>query len=1731
MAVPLVQAGTSQTPKNELAQEVLESTQPEAQVQASTMKEVLDESEPPTVSKEEALQKLHPDLREMVRTASPSLPQGVGPMAEGEPESISIEVFAEEGTDLSEYFVDDQSFARPPFGKGERKVQVFIGFTYPANLIKIAEMAQVQAVIPIVLGQNAEPMPYPADEPRELPEKGPEDWAELRANADELREGSLPWSEAKAFGDGRTMVQPMDWFEVMPEGPHKARTAWERGYRGEGVTVAVVDDGIDSAHPDLMGTQKIYSSTVSPQYNGWPMVFSPFSMLLYAYDVILGYTHVADGYDGIHYVDTSETPSLTSCGANISCFDYTPLIAYQERGSEHTYIVSDKMSKSGTVHVGTHPDNDLRDFLWGEKVAVLVTDPNIAGLYDTVYVDLDADYDFRDEKPLTKADVNDPSTYNDMIAYRDMNGDGLADISGGMLYFIADGVTPIPVSDWMYDGLTPGDGNLVAFSGGTFDRDYSHGTACASNVVGQGVTQSVDNGMLPEFRDLPGDGKPSAAVYGMAPGAKMVNVSDIYYNFASSKIDAYIFAAVGYDGVDQTGWHMESGPGYTDTDAIQITSNSYGSSDQDNDGWEYDGQVVSQVQRWYAPNLQFLFSTGNGASAYGTTAPPSPATGIGVGASTEFGSTGWDSITDTNQIMFNDVTPFSNRGPGARGTTGVDVVAGGAFAAGAEELNYYSISTWGAPDGNLSWNSWGGTSRSAPVAMGVLALIYQAYKDANGVWPTYAEAEALLKSSATDLNYDSFTQGAGSVNADRGTAVAGGHYGMLAEPHEWNPGDYRGNDWPGFAHIAYPGDTFTQTFTIRNTGSETVTAGIESVKRERIGSEEFTFEVTPDMVAAESAYGAENQDNFYKAFNYFIPITATVGVSDTMYGIDVPADTELMVVRQMFPFDQFDADGDYSWDNRFYLMVYNWKDVNSDGNVWEDKDGNDVVNFINSGGALETIDGGDELDWDDPRTELDRWEFGRFSYHRPGGNRNEMWVHDPLERMHDGLFIGLRHHPGSTYAMTTTLKYRVDFYDRVPASWLETGDLAGTVVLPNQLPPGAEANFVATTTVPSDIEPGIYEASIQISDSGMAPTYTENTTVIPVALNVASVFTDGMQLGGYDAYDPDAPYPNAAVRGLFDWLWRAESGDWRFYYTDVPDGQYPDGTKVLVKDEWDDPAPHTDIDTIVLGPTPTSLGTRWYDLPEPNFYGPYVLGTVGKSPNANVGGGTWQFNTSTGSNEDWVIAPIQDGLHAFLQHNVLFEGDKFDVVFTKTLGTLQEDPHTFALDAYVDEGKVGEATLTSTLPLNGLVADAYGLGSPEYITDEPIDFVNSNTIEWTHQFTVEHGAKIDLSTSSPDISDIDLYLFYCGPTGAGPCEQRGSSTTGTADEHIQVLKPEDGVWEVGINNWSGPAGHFDLTKVVVQGYDLTISDLPTGGIAAGTPATFTVSYSREMVPGETYEGLILVGPPEAPALKEIPVSIYKVPPVEKKVDKALAFPEDELHYTLSLENVSDPEVVRLVDPIPEYTEFVDASNNVTYDSENNRIVFHNTLTGTESITMTVRITDTLPSGAAITNTATMTATTLFEGEQSASAVTHIGAENLVNSYKEATAEVPSGGTIDYTIHISNTGEKIAHVYFEDPIPVSTTYESHVMKAGFVYSDTADAMVWDGSVAPGDEKVFEFSVQVDDSLSLWGTSITNKATVKTWDGTLLIPSPSAVLTDATNIVAPFQIYLPLITRNY
>src|SRR6185436_4653038 len=149
----------------------------------------------------------------------------------------------------------------------------------------------------------------------------------------------------------------------------------------------------------------------------------------------------------------------------------------------------------------------------------------------------------------------------------------------------------------------------------------------------------------------------------------------------------------------------------------------------------------------------------------------------------------WDSIARISQVPDNDVMAFSNRGPSATGGPGIDVVADGAYSAGDKTLNTTT-------DGHVAWETWGGTSRSTPVAAGATALIYQAWRKAHGgSVPAgfYNTAKRILKSSSQDVAYDSFVQGAGSIDAS-GAVIAATGATATVSPDEWRVGDYRGTE-------------------------------------------------------------------------------------------------------------------------------------------------------------------------------------------------------------------------------------------------------------------------------------------------------------------------------------------------------------------------------------------------------------------------------------------------------------------------------------------------------------------------------------------------------------------------------------------------------------------------------------------------------------------------------------------------------------------------------------------------------------------------------------------------------------------------------------------------------------------------------------------------------------------------------------------------------------------------
>lgn len=1301
----------------------------------------------PETSAASAMSKVAPTLRPVAKAGGETL--------------VDVNVFVAAGTDVSGYM--EKATVRTIVD-----LTSVVGQVKAKNILKLASVSGVAAVL--------DPMPYAPPSPvdPDLATKREAAAEQIRARVEAVKAAGYPGAY-KAQPDE---VGAAGWWDVA-EG-HKSAAAWEKGFTGEGVKVAVIDSGVDFAHPDLQGQWAVNSDPASPYY-GWPIAFDEYSMLYYAYYYGI-YGGLGLRFFGTWYADTSFT--ITEANPTWSRTGYT----YGTPGT----------SLSGVYHIGWYPDTALEAWWYGEKVAVLVADENVAGVYDTVYVDLDDDYDFSNDKPATR---DDPISWKDnWDSEADAPGsDGHADISGGMIYWIADGTNHPPAYDWLWEPYVdpfapPANGTVVAFmlndprlSGG------DHGQLCASAVTGQGV---IDGG-APTYKPAGSGG----LVQGGGKDAKVIAVGNFYRGGYAT--DFYYFVALGPDGIPGTG------------DEADIVSMSYGSSATDNDGWDFESRFQSYLTLAAAPTISWLASTGNGAMGYGTASPPSAFTGMGIGASTQYGADdSFDAIESVDQILYGDVQSWSNRGPGATGSSGVNITANGAWGYGSLALN-----EWG--DGWTAWEVWGGTSRSCPIAAGNLALVYDAYYQANGEFPTYDVARELFMSGATDAFHDVFVQGAGVVNADRSTDVAGGLYGLRVSPSFWQAGDYRGEDIEGFASIVHPGTSATKTFTLYNHGAEDITADVSSGYLALVGTvnQEFAIDQTLESAA-----------NFSRLADYLYDATDLVAPGGMYH------DADLMIVKAWFPLEDFSTSnvltGPLAWAQRFRVLAYNWTDLNGDGILWTDTNGNGVVN------AGEDQSG----------------EYNRFQYGYDTGPSFGITVHNPGERIDDGLILGIQRRTRATVNLQTLVQMEITFFKRMDWPWL-TVDMGELLV-----PAGGMATFDAILDVPEDAPLGAYEGVLLVSDPG-TDMYAAHDSAIPVTVMVAA---DGPSFT-FGGVDQATPYNNGVVNGFQDWSWRAESGDWRFFFTDIPDQVFAEGTYLVAKTNWGNYP--TDIDTLVYGPE----SDMFSDM-APGIFGPYTLAYKGGSENKLLGAGMWAFQTATGTTEEWVSAPISTGLNLFMLHNVLFSGATINEAFSGQVGTAYLNPAMVIIDGRQPTGAI-PVTLTSEVAFDDIAATAYGLGgvleeTVPAVQDDPDDI---STSTYTYPVTINNGGLLEASTSAAT-SDVDLFLLYDADGDEFfdfDSEVIGSSTTSTGNEFVSVKFPADGDYLVAVHGWGVTAGEpVDIMINAVQGDDLGVENVVKN---ADGSFTFDVTWDKDFVPGESYWGLVMIGPVQAPGIFQLPV--------------------------------------------------------------------------------------------------------------------------------------------------------------------------------------------------------------------------------------------------------------------
>ena len=1127
---------------------------------------------------------------------------------------------------------------------------------------------------------------------------------------------------------------------------HHVPEAWALGYTGYGVQVSTMDSGTDFGHPDLQGTFARDSDPSSPYFN-WPMAFDPNSMASYLLGGLTFPTAPSSWY-----VNTTFTSPADGAGNLILPFN------------GHVYNVLGVPSASGIFHLGLHPDFTLGSD-YGEFVAVLVSDSTTPGVYDTVHVDLDDNHAFGNDKAATVASPE---------IWADTNGDGLADLSGGLIYFIGDGTHPIPYSDVMGAryGLPvpiPGSGDLVAFQIGDAlaPGGGDHGTLCASAIVAQNKT---------------------GAVLGFAPQAKLISVGNIYAG--GFFYDMFTFVGEGYDGIPDTG------------DEAQVASASFGFSGTFDDGWDFTARWV-EFNSLVNPDTTFTVSSGNGGHGFGTVTSPSSSSGvISVGASTSYNAA-LATFEDAAHSTFGDVQPWSNRGPSTLGTSKPDVVTVGAWASGDGALNQFG--------GFPPWVVWGGTSLSSPATTAIVALIVNAYQNTTGGPLGNQYAKVLLTGAADDTHYDPQVMGHGLTNALRGVEAASNRDGLAAYHFtasgiapEWMAGNFRGTAYPSFTNLLSPGGSSTDSFSVENhNGAAGKTVAVSDWELRRIGEDSWTI-VTKNA--------NESPPDFVRP-DYLINLTGLV-----------PAGTNLVKATINFPLAQMDPDGNYVYNSRWRLLLYDWRDYNGDGSYWTDANGNGVVNA----GEMNASSG---------------TEIQRFTYGYPTGTNIEAFVHDPLARIHDGFLLGIQHRTVSALVPSTTLTVTVDYYRALDAPWLT--ESASNL----SLAAGGVGSVDVTVSVPASQPFGILSGAVVLTDTGSGA-----ETLIPVVAQVAATGTS-FSFGGNAT--STAFLDNNRVFGGADWTWRPEAGDWRFFYTDVPDATpvYP-GENLLVHTWWST-AP-TDIDTLIFGPTPDPFSGIG-----PPVWGPYTLSTQGASLNTNIDAGRWRFNTVTGGPEEWVTAPLSPGLHAIGLHNVLNAGTGPSDLFHGEVGTFSVAPTPWVVSTPNATGK-GAFHANSSLALSGLTVRGFGVSAP--VLETNLTIVGGGI--YTETFDAASAGLIDVAIGESYLQGMDLDLYLYRWTGSSYALV-ASSAGPTASEEVRLTMPQSGRYLILVDGFSVPAGtgQFDMFKVIIQGTQLTPTNVPGTGIPAGANAPFNVTWNFAGTRPGLYFGILFVGPTGAPAVE------------------------------------------------------------------------------------------------------------------------------------------------------------------------------------------------------------------------------------------------------------------------
>jgi uncharacterized repeat protein (TIGR01451 family) len=393
------------------------------------------------------------------------------------------------------------------------------------------------------------------------------------------------------------------------------------------------------------------------------------------------------------------------------------------------------------------------------------------------------------------------------------------------------------------------------------------------------------------------------------------------------------------------------------------------------------------------------------------------------------------------------------------------------------------------------------------------------------------------------------------------------------------------------------------------------------------------------------------------------------------------------------------------------------------------------------------------------------------------------------------------------------------------------------------------------------------------------------------------------------------------AQGGFSWGGRGEEGDWHFYRFTLIDP--PPGSSLLAHTQWGDYP--TDLDTLILGP-----GVDTFSAVAPQWFGPYTQNMIGGSVRSGVRP-SWNFQTVTGSTEEWIAAPASSGPYVAIQQAVLLGGHQTQVPFTTRLGLAYVEPCPLRIDPLCGVTCTITATFRSSIDLSNSVTTmhAFGWFTPTIYASVAVSQGHS-----VYHSLVIPSAAYELQATlfnATRAAELDLALF--DDTGAlvgawDPLDTSLATIGGPGvDKTLRVKTVGAGQYWLAVSGQQVETGGgtYDLEVVIIP--NDTDGGLIARGfsasISAGQPITFTLETTRPFFDGQ--RGQIVLGPSYLTEALAVPIRVKPLPDVwVETYGPSFAWFGETITYTTLFGNngPSDAHNVWVIDvPPPDVTVY------------------------------------------------------------------------------------------------------------------------------------------------------------------------------------------------------------------